>query len=346
MFIDLCGLVLLPLSVESDGTVDVVTCPLTVDVEWVGPVALFILTDEFGIAVNPDERLAILLGLVVIEGDVHHTGDGVLVSHVGTVVLDNLQVRLIGAFVILVGFVLRQTEARLTHTRDEHQVRIVAHGVTLQFLKTFDDRLGHIEHGVILASQTQHVGQVAGRLGVDGEILGVGGTFGLGDGCLPIELCHAQLVGAVAGVTQPVVGFGLTQFANAVQTVCQCEQFLVISLLIGIHDLPEGSCVTLFRWFAFLAPREGKKRCSDEHQSEKMDSFHIFIHYSFFILKTNSRFRRVRGRTPVPRAGCSPRSVSPSTAGRGYPPSDSRCDSLWVWAIRRCAVRCCRRYGR
>ena len=152
MFIDLCGLVLLPLSVESDGTVDVVTCPLTVDVEWVGPVALFILTDEFGIAVNPDERLAILLGLVVIEGDVYHTGDGVLVSHVGTVVLDILQVRLIGAFVILVGFVLRQTEARLTHTRDEHQVRIVAHGVALQLLKTFDDRLGHIEHGVILAS--------------------------------------------------------------------------------------------------------------------------------------------------------------------------------------------------
>ena len=152
VFIDLCGLVLLPLSVESDGTVDVVTCPLTVDVEWVGPVALFILTDEFGIAVNPDERLAILLGLVVIEGDVHHTGDGVLVSHVGTVVLDNLQVRLIGAFVILVGFVLRQTEARLTHTRDEHQVRIVAHGVALEFLESLDDRLGHIEHGVILAS--------------------------------------------------------------------------------------------------------------------------------------------------------------------------------------------------
>ena len=57
---------------------------------------------------------------------------------------------------------------------------------------------------------------MAGRLGVDGEILGVGGALGLGDGRLPIELRHTQLVGTVAGVTLPIVGLGLTQFADGV----------------------------------------------------------------------------------------------------------------------------------
>ena len=156
MVVDLSSLFLFPLSVEGDGAVDVVTGPLTVNVERVGIVALFILTDEFGIAVNPDDGFLVFLGLVVVEGDVHHTGDSVLVSSVGTVLIDILQVRLIGAFVILVGFILlRHAEARLTHTRDEHQVGIVAHSVAFEFLESFDHRLGHIEYGIIFASHTQ-----------------------------------------------------------------------------------------------------------------------------------------------------------------------------------------------
>ena len=124
---------------------------------------------------------------------------------------------------------------------------------------------------------------MAGRLGIDGQILRLGGVAGLGDGCLPVELRHAQLFGAVAGVALPVVGLRLAQFADGAQTVGQSQQFLVVSLLIGVLYLSEGPCMTFIRWFPALTGCQGEKRCCGEHQCKMIDSFHVVIVFSFII---------------------------------------------------------------
>ena len=183
--------------------------------------ALLILFEQFSETVNPLQRLLIFLDGQTGIRDVDQSGDGILVGCIAAVLLDILQMLVVGTLETVVSRITRLSETSLTTADIDQQVHVVAGGVALQLLEFGRCGYGALQSSLVVATHGQEVGQSAGTLRKGIHI----GILALLRSCLqrslPIELGHTLLVQSVTGIAQPVVSLLSRQLTRLLQTVCQ-----------------------------------------------------------------------------------------------------------------------------
>ena len=162
VLVSLGGLLFLIQPFQGNGPIDVVACPLLVGIVVVIVATLLILANQFSVTLCPLERLLEIMSLVAVVGNIDNTRNRVLKRLIGATFLNVLDVHLVSSVVRLVSLVGRHTETRLATTDINQEVRIVARRVALQLFQPFGRRNSYIQGCLILATDTQHIGQTAG----------------------------------------------------------------------------------------------------------------------------------------------------------------------------------------
>ena len=239
------GLFLLSLSLEGNGLVDIESGYLFVYIFLVGIWTLLVFVDHLSEILYPPHRSLIVFGVVTEICDVYQSCDGVLICRLGMVLLYVLLMFLECTVKTVTGIAFCLAGSRLTAADIYQQVHVVAGGVALQFLESFCCRLTYLQCPLVVASHAEQVSHSRGCHGVYLQVFGFGGALTGLECCLPVELGHAVHLQPVAGIASPVVCLSLRQTAVLLQTVGQCQQLVVVSLLVG--RLYSALCVlTLF----------------------------------------------------------------------------------------------------
>ena len=166
--------------------------------------------------------------------NINQSGDGILISLIGTVLLNILQMLLIGTVKTIGCLVTYITDTRLAATDIDEQVHIVARRVTLQGFQLFSCRLCHLQRTFKIMTHHEQVGQTAGSLGIGVIVFFRCSRIQRGS---PVEFCHTELSCPVTGISTPVVGLCRREFTPGLQTVGQSDKTMIVPRPIGCFHL-------------------------------------------------------------------------------------------------------------
>ena len=207
--------------------------------------------EQFVEVARPGVCLVVVAQQQIVVGGGDHAHDGTGVVGDAVVLVEHLQVFLIG-FGKDAGRLFRIAEAQLAAGYGGEQAGIV--GVCVVAFLLHHLQYGHTgSHGrLVVAFQQQHACQAAGRHGV---VLHVLVAFHVDGQCLlPVVLGHALLAHARAGIALPVAGLHGREGSLFLELVGQRQQLLVVACLVdGVHHAvgldgdAYGSCLLVAR---------------------------------------------------------------------------------------------------
>ena len=182
---------------------------------------LLILFQQLSEALYPLQGGLIFLNRQTGVRDIDQSGDGILVGCIATVLLDVLQMFLVGTLETVVSRITSLSETCLATADIDQQVHVVAGGVALQLLDLGRCWYGDLQATLVVATNGQEVRQSAGTLRKGVHIGRLAFFRSSLQRSLPIELGHTLLVQSVTGIAQPVVSLLSRQLTRLLQTVGQ-----------------------------------------------------------------------------------------------------------------------------